>query len=176
MNPLVRMCSNVPELRFREKRKMNVRQKDNKYERHLEARVRAQAALQGVGLYEYRNRSKSDFLLPKPANDGRKSICAGGVFQSDSYFLRNVPSPLSIVRVIDQGLPEQTKGEVIMTEAVISEEKLILDQPDTVTSAGKVEQVVVGKKSKKAAIKLQESEEGEKLICDAPNGDVEILQ
>jgi hypothetical protein len=92
----------------------------------------------GYGLYEYKNRLNATVELPKCLADGiTKVIQPGGIFQGDDYFMSLVPNELQLVKVIFPAEEERKK------ENIMNEQKLILDQPDTVTVEGVVEKIIV---------------------------------
>jgi hypothetical protein len=94
-------------------------------------REASKRALDGIGLYRFRNHSRADLILPKPTNNGRKIIGPGKEFEGDSYFLKLVKThQLMLVEVLDTGVEK------------MNEETLILDQPQTFTTKGAVEHVV----------------------------------
>ena len=106
----------------------------NKLERQEKKRKSTEYHQKGTGMYVFRNKSKVASLeLPKPSADGKKWIEPRQTWRGDSYFLSMVPREATIV----ESLNEQVKEEKMA-------EKLILDQPDQVTSSGKVEHSVVG--------------------------------
>lgn len=133
-------------------------------------------ALKGEGHYIYRNSSKSTLLLMKPAFDGRKEIPPGDTWEGDSYFI-------GLVKMGDARLVEQIKTPE-SEQNMLNEETLILDQPDTITTAGKVEHVVeedgleishkISLKNKKKKINEQPTEEGV-LLTEDPLEGIQIL-
>lgn len=140
--------------------------KFNKYEKKEVRSEMIANALHGEGLYLYRNGSKTSTLtLPRPTASGLRTVAPNCEFQGDNYYMQLVRQGLlRLVKEIQS--PEQQRAA--LTEATHVEEKLILDQPDTVTTEGKVEQVV---KNKKAAQKLHEaggSKEPDVLLNEAP--------
>ena len=86
----------------------------------------------GTGLYLFRNRNSASLELPKVSKDGKKWVEPNGTWEGDSYFLSMVPREAVVVRTISEPDNKEVKLE----------NKLILDQPDQVTSAGKVEHKV----------------------------------
>lgn len=91
-------------------------------------------SLAGSGLYLYENNSDADLTLPRPTKSGRREIGAREQFQGDDYFLQLVRSGnLRLIKELQAPGQEESTME--------KEEKLILDQPDTVTNEGKVENV-----------------------------------
>lgn len=113
--------------------------KFNKFEKK---EVRAQAlenALHGEGLYLYRNNTKADLTLPRPTKSGIRIVGPNREFQGDNYYMQLVKQGiLRLVKELQSPEKEQSQVEV----KKMSEEKLILDQPDMVTEQGKVEHVV----------------------------------
>ena len=108
----------------------------NKYEAQEYRRNKLGNALKGEGLYVYRNATKADLVLPKPAKNGVKMIGPGKEFHGDSYFMQMVKTnEVRLVRTLIT--PEEQK------EIKMAEEKLLLDQPDTITTEGTVEHVIV---------------------------------
>lgn len=110
-----------------------------KFNRYEKKEVRAQIvqnALHGEGIYLYRNNTNADLTLPRPTRSGTRVVARGKEFQGDNYYMQLVKSGLlRLVKEIQS--PEQQHAEEVKME-----EKLILDQPDTVTQNGKVEHVV----------------------------------
>lgn len=104
----------------------------NKYESREYRHKKMERATKGSGLYVYRNHNNATLMLPKPLADGTKTISPGAEFQGDSYFMEMVrTNQIRLVRTL------------IQEQQTVQEEKLILDQPDTVTTEGKVEHVAV---------------------------------
>jgi len=102
----------------------------NRFERQQRNREKLKLSLSGTGLYVYRNNSHGTLMLPKPAADGKRHIGVNETFQGDSYFMDFVKRhELILVEVISEG-------------NTMNAEKLILDQPDQVTTKGTVEHVV----------------------------------
>lgn len=114
--------------------------KFNKFEKK---EVRAQAlvnALHGEGLYLYRNNTNADLTLPRPTKSGIRIVGRGKEFQGDNYYMQLVKQGL--LRLVKELQSPNQEQESNLTEVKMSEDKLILDQPDTVTEQGKVEHVV----------------------------------
>lgn len=119
----------------------------------------------GTGMYLFRNRNASASLeLPKPSSDGKRWVEPNGTWEGDSYFLSMVPREAVLVRTISEDNKE-----------VKVESKLILDQPDQITRAGKVEH--------KAAEDLplneadpKDSEVKERLLTEDPMSGVTIIR
>jgi hypothetical protein len=138
--------------------------KFNKYEKHENRRQNIESAMSGSGMYLFENNSNADLTLPRPTHSGLRKIGPRQQFQADSYFLQMVRS--GFLRLIEElQSPESEKA------AIMSEQKLILDQPDTVTSSGKVEHVV---DNAQPVQKINESDKQptpDVLINEAPSDD-----
>lgn len=127
----------------KEREIMKKQKKLNKYERKIERAEKLKKIFEGSGIYIFRNRTSGDYSLPKPALDGRKTIPKGETFKGDSFFLKMVPRELILVEIVE----EQKQME-----------KLILDQPETVTTDGQIEHV---------------KQDDEQKICESPNEEIE---
>jgi hypothetical protein len=109
-------------------------------------------------------------MLPKPAANGQKYVRPGDEFQGDSYFMEMVKTnQVRLVRTLIT--PEQERG------TKMNEEKLICDQPDIVTTQGKVEHVVVTEKKplNESGKKQEATSQPEVLINEDPLAGVDIL-
>jgi hypothetical protein len=114
--------------------------KFNKYEKKVVRAEMIAEAMNGSGLYLYENKSNADLTLPRPTKSGVRIIRAKQQFQGDSYYMQLVRTGyLRLIKVLQT--PEQ---EQAVNEGTMNQEKLILDQPDTITHQGKVEHVVDG--------------------------------
>lgn len=134
-----------------------------------------QKVQQGTGLFLYENNTNGTLMLPKPTESGRKhieianpKIPGSGRFQGDSYFMNLVRSnALKLIQVLRT--PEQEKKEESM-----SNQKLILDQPDTVTNEGTIEHVTSNNPSVVVEVEGQKPQV-DVLLNENPMDDVEIL-
>lgn len=100
-------------------------------------------SLSGSGVYIYENNSDADLSLPKPTESGVRVVGPRKRFQGDSYFMSWVGSPMNLLKLVEVVVPQLTKEQIQnQKEENAMEEKLILDQPDTVTQGGKVEYVI----------------------------------
>lgn len=123
--------------------------KANKYKRIAE-RMRIKERQVGTGQFIYRNNTKGDLILPKPvAGVGTGPIPPGGTWTGDSFFMYMVKTTNEASLVSDlNAVPaiHNVEAETQLTEVLLKEEndmqKLILDQPDRVTTEGRVERVV----------------------------------
>ena len=112
--------------------------KFNKYEKKEVQQQQLANAMHGEGLYLFENNTKADLGLPRPTRSGIRSVGPGKQFQGDSYYMQMVrQGHLRLISVLQT--PEQERA---LHEAAMNEEKLILDQPDTINEHGKVEHVV----------------------------------
>lgn len=95
----------------------------------------------GEGLFVFRNRSRQATLsLPKPSADGKTvvgpanpAVPGSGEWEGDNYFMQ-------LVKSHDAILVREIRG--VQEERTMNQEKLILDQPEQVTSEGPVEHVL----------------------------------
>ena len=129
----------------------------------------------GKGYFLYENNTGGTLMLPKPTSSGIKQIEApdprrpgSGRFQGDDYFMSLVRN--NMLRLIKTLRTPQQEA------AMQDNEKLILDQPDTITEAGQIEHVAAPKLKK--PLNEGDGEEGEGpvvLLNENPMDDVEIL-
>lgn len=143
---------------------MRKKKAGTKIERARENKQSIEYYQRGSGRYLFRNRSSVASLeLPKISSDGKKWIQPGQTWEGDSYFLSMIPREAVLVRTLDEPNKE-----------IKMEERLILDQPDQVTSAGKVEHKVA------EDLPLNETDpntlEGEKLLTEDPLAGVTIIR
>lgn len=99
-------------------------------------------SLSGSGVYVYENNSDADLSLPKPTASGIRVVGPRKRFQGDSYFMSWVGPPMNLLKLVEVVVPQSPQK--FANEETEMENKLILDQPDTVTQSGKVEYVVAG--------------------------------
>ena len=138
--------------------------KFNKYEAKEVRAQMVENALHGEGLYLFRNNTNADLTLPRPTKSGIRNILPGKEFQGDNYYMQLVRHGLlKLVKELQS--PEQQKA---ISEGVILEQKLILDQPDTVTNHGKVEHVVETPKQKINESKATKEKQVDILINEDP--------
>lgn len=134
----------------------------NKYEKKEIRSQMLENALHGEGIYLYRNNTNADITLPRPTKSGTRVVAAGKEFQGDNYYMQLVKhGMLRLVKEIQS--PEQQYAEEVKME-----EKLILDQPDTFTEQGKVEQVVTKPVKKLNEQKDDKNKEVDVLLNEGP--------
>ena len=125
--------------------------------KQVQAEILSQA-LHGEGLYLFENKANADLTLPRPTQSGLRSVGPRAQFQGDNYYMQMVKTGfLKLIKVIQT--PEQQK------EAVMTAEKLILDQPDMITEQGKIEHVI----TKTPLQKLNESKPAQKQPAKQPD-------
>jgi hypothetical protein len=154
-----------------------LRRKMNRLERREFHKEKLEKNLAGNGLYVYENNTKGTLKLPKPTASGKIVVGPKEQFQGDSYFMSLVKPPinmLKLIKVISQNLPETQT----LVESNMNEQKLILDQPDRVTSEGTVEQVVKQPNEKKlndSVEKKSVTQNNEVLLTEDPVDGIEIV-
>lgn len=106
--------------------------KYRKFSREEKKRNRQQklVAIESTNKFIFQNPHNANLDLPKALKDGRKQVGPKEKFEGDDYF----------VQLARQGMLIFV-GQ-IKEEEKMPEQKLILDQPNTVTHRGTVEQVV----------------------------------
>lgn len=131
-------------------------------------------SLKGSGLFLFKNRSNTASIqLQKVSSDGKKWVEPNQTWQGDSFFLKMIPTEALLVKTLIS--PDQQKKEEEMKE-----NKLLLDQPDQVTSEGKVEHVVpseecVLNEDAKKKNKTESKKNGKKLLTEDPIAGVSII-
>jgi hypothetical protein len=149
------------------------RKKLNRFEKAELNRQKKEFHSKGKGKYLYKNNTKGSLILPKPGIDNIKFLDEGKTFIGDDYFMFMVreTNELRLVKVIES---EDNPKE----EEKMSNEKLILDQPDQITTDGKVEHVVTD--SEVEIIKKNESSEKNpeevQLINESPLEGIKIIK
>lgn len=140
-------------------------------ERRVQNEERARQARAGTGLYVFQNATRSQLKLPKPSADGVVMVDPGKQFRGDSYFKQFVGAPHGMLHMV--GIVDEPRNKEI---AVVSESvnKLLLDQPDVVTTQGTVEQVEKQSKKRKQ-LKEKTQNDDEILLTEDPIDGVEII-
>lgn len=117
--------------------------KFNKYEKKILNKERIDKALHGEGMYLFENNTDADMKLPRPTKSGLREVGPREQFQGDNYYMFMVQvGHLRLIKELQS--PAQEKAANEAAEAAMNPpepEKLILDQPDTITEQGKVEHV-----------------------------------
>lgn len=146
--------------------------KFNKFEKKEVRRAIIAEALAGGGKYLYQNSSKvAELTLPRPTASGLRKVPADGKFQGDDYYMQMVKSGdlrlIEVMQTAEQEVAAKNEETRLLTEAtasnvkggVMTEQKLIVEQPEKVTSKGTVEHVVEGTTPPKKKKPLRETEE-----------------
>lgn len=150
----------------------NKNKRRDKYELRELKRLKVEQATKGEGLYLFVNNTRGDLMLPKPVIVNGvevRNIPPGRTFEADSYYFNMMKTnQIRLVKVIQ----DPNKKEETMTE-----QKLILDQPDRFTQQGKTEHVVPVEKKQ-----LNENQPAspkkkapDALITEDPMSGVEII-
>lgn len=146
---------------------MKRKPKTTRLERANEKKRIIELKQRGEGLYLFRNRHKESSLeLPKPSNDGRRWVGPGETWEGDNYFFAMIPENATLVKTITEPKKEDTKME----------EKLILDQPEQVTRAGKVEHKVANDLPLNETAPETDAENKERLLTEDPLAGVTIIR
>jgi hypothetical protein len=153
---------------------MRYEKKMNRYERAEFQKKKLAQSLHGEGRYLFRNNTSGGLMLPKETLNGSRTVAVAGTFEGDSYFMAMVHThELRLVREIEAPKP---KG---IENAIMNEQKLILDQPPTVNGQGTVEHHVVGPVQIPAQplkpINEKANEPKDILITEDPLDGVDIL-
>lgn len=155
-----------------------LRKKLNRFERRVEQKTKAANSIAGTGLFVYENNTNGHLTLPKPTASGQRVVGPKEQFQGDSYFMGLVKPPNNLLRFVktivnEDHLPKTTS---IMETTDMNEQKLILDQPDRVTSEGTVEQIVNKQQPiQKLNDAVAEKTKQEVLLTEEPMDGVEII-
>jgi hypothetical protein len=114
--------------------------KFNRFERAENRKAKIAESLKGEGVFVFANNTKGDLQLAKPPIKGGVKIGSmtliprGAEFHGDSYFLPMLRT--NELRLIETLIsPEEQRS-------TMQEQKLLLNQPDRVTTKGTVEQVI----------------------------------
>ena len=112
----------------------------NKEEKKENKRNAVNQAMSGTGLYLYENNSNADMKLPRATKSGRLEVGPREQFQGDSYYMQMVKTgELRYIKCLQT--PEEEQQALLKENNMSQEEKLILDQPETITEQGQVEHV-----------------------------------
>lgn len=145
----------------------------NKYERREVNAEKLKNSMSGSGIYIYENNSDGDLKLPKPTESGIKMIGPRKRFQGDSYYLSWVGTPMNLLKLVEVVVPKLTQQQI--EENQMAEDKLILDQPDTITQGGKIEYVVAQTPVQALNDNMDVQKTPEVLLTEDPLDGVEII-
>lgn len=147
---------------------MKSQRKKRRFELVAERRERLKNIQAGTGIFIFRNNSKGELSLPKKSLDGKRTVQPRETFRGDSYFFQLRPEVTLVETIEDNKNPNERNN--------MTEQKLILDQPDRVTPAGKVESVVVSPKQKLNETQPQtQTQSAEVLINEDPLSGIQII-
>lgn len=152
-----------------------------KYEKREVNAEKLKNNMGGSGIYIYENNTDGDLKLPKATDSGIRMIGPRKRFQGDSYFMSWVGNPMNLLRLVEvvkpKTIPTQQTQDIINEDVMSSEKKLILDQPDTITSSGKIERVVVSPEQQPLndATNPTPQKKQEVLLTEDPLDGVEII-
>lgn len=133
----------------------------SKFERAQVRQEKLKNVLHGEGKYIFQNNTSGELTLPKEPLEGSRQIPKNGKFLGDSYFLQMVRS-----------------HDLRLIEEITMENKLITEQPPTVTHGGIVELVQpeqANSKAKKLNEQVPEDEKKTVLLTEDPLGGVVIV-
>jgi hypothetical protein len=133
--------------------------KFNKYEKREEQAKAVAQAMHGEGLYLYENNTDATLTLPRPTKSGVRVVGARKQFQGDNYYMSMVPIYLRYIKELQS--PQQERQ-------AMNEQKLILDQPDTITHKGKVEHVVDKQSPSQKLNEQGGDDQGDILLNEGP--------
>lgn len=168
------------------------RRRKTKYERMSERKTLLDHHQQGKGLYRFRNRNNAPLGLPKPGFNvitGESITTVGvvdpkvpgsGEWDGDDYFMQMLKTReailVKVIRQPDETPVPETAPLNEAKEEEMTDEKLILDQPDQVTEKGTVEHVVPQKDSQPLNEVPQPPEKGvDTLLTEDPMSGLEII-
>jgi len=132
--------------------------------------------MKGSGLFVFENNTNADLKLPKITQSGTRSIGARQRFQGDSYYLSWVGPPLGLLKLVEEIIPKDNSTKKTEENRTMNENKLILDQPDIVTTKGKVEHVVSQPNQILSDSNLNGETSPEVLLNEGPLDGVEIFK
>lgn len=122
-------------------------------------------------IYIYENRSGADLVLPKKSLDGKTEVRNKERFKGDESFFELVRSPYNFLILVEDITLKN--DEIKLEETKMHTEQLILDQPDIVTTSGKVETKIVVEKPLNDS---NENKDVEVLLTETPIDGLEIIQ
>lgn len=123
----------------------------------LDKQAKLDADMAGDGQFVFENNTKGELFLPRPTSSGRKRIPAGQQFMGDSYYFQMV----------------KTNELKFIREANAPMEKLITEQPPTVTRDGQIEYVT----SQPQKINEDDkNDQGEILLTESPVDGIKIIK
>jgi len=150
----------------------------NKYEARI-LRKKKELESEGRGLFVFKNNTSGELYLPRATKSGVRKVDKMGEFQGTDYFMQMVKTgELRLMRVI-QSPNEPAQGSNLLKEGHQMQdenEKLIIEQPPTITAEGE-SVTFMDKKGKKKKLneQPQNQDSGDILLTESPLGGVEII-
>ena len=129
-----------------------------KPERTLAKKESLKNFLHGEGQYIYQNNTSGELDLPKKPLEGPKKIPKNGQFLGDSYFMQMVRT-----------------NDLRLIKEIIMENKLITEQPPTITENGAVELVQPKNAKKKLNEQAPQEQKKNVLLTEDPVGGIVIV-
>ena len=154
---------------FNLSRHLEEQKKKARYEKITNYKDKVKTYQEGKGSFIYQNNTSGTLILPKISAEGKSSVEKGENWSGDDYYMNMVSAGEALLVEVIQDKEQKMEN--------INEEKLILDQPETITEKGVVEQIVVSPLAKvKKAVSLTEEEIPEDILLNEdPLAGVEIL-
>lgn len=147
----------------------------NRYERKAYHATKMEQATHGTGKFVYENNTDADLTLPKPTSHGIRVVGPRKRFEGDSYYLKLVGSPMNLLRLIEE-IKTEEKTEKASEDSKMPDNKLILDQPDTITQQGTIEHVVNNQQPIKPLNDSTCNKNSDVLILENPLDGVAIIK
>lgn len=153
----------------------------NEKQRKAAMQDQRRAKLAGEGLYLFQNMTRATLVLGKPCRDGRTHIEPMARFEGDSFF-KNLKECVCLATLQDPNQAAAEAAEKTLTEATqMAEQKLITEQPPTVTKDGKVEYVQepAGQQPVNESNPAEKPAKGKKkdiLLSEAPTDSIRIMR
>jgi hypothetical protein len=120
--------------------------------------------MNNIELHIFENHHNYDLMLPRPAHKNLTIVKPKSKFFAEKDFQEYVK--VGMIRYIGPYKKEE----------VLVESKLILDQPNIVTTEGTVEHVATGQTCKKKVLKEGEGEKlDEVLLVESPSAGIKII-
>jgi len=154
----------------------------SKYEKNMLRAQKRKAALEGTGVFVFRNNTSGELHLPRPTKSGLRKVPLKEEFQGDDYYMFMVRNnELRLVRQLEPTDLQKQQAKLVteqkQQEHNTMHEKLIVEQPPTVTTEG-TEEVNVTKTPKKQKLNETQPADGQVddvLLNENPLDGVEII-
>lgn len=157
----------------------------SKYQKNVLRAEKRKSELSGNGTFLFRNNTSGDLILPRPTKSGNVRIPANEEFVGDDYYMFMVQSnELRLVKVIEPAKKEDTAANTLNESNESKEsqmnDKLITEQPPTVTDEGTVEFVEQKPKEKEEELNedvpgTEASKQHDVLLNENPMDGIDII-